>query len=150
MLALLKISGRIVWSALLSIPFALMITWAVDIITNQLNVRIDWMPKYEGWIGLAAFFLSLVACTHWVLRTHNRHLAISRGLWLICRNSVCLSWCRIGGSVSPTRPSGSSKRAMVMGPVLYRDWHFRGRRCRDDRMGVQKAGAIPLTLTHYN
>ena len=82
MLALLKISGRIVWSALLSTPFALMITWIVDLITNQFIDRISWMPKYEGWIGLAAFFLSLVACTHWVLRTHNRHLAISRGCGL--------------------------------------------------------------------
>ena len=82
MLALWKISGRIVWSALLSLPFALMITWAVDIITNQLNVRIDWLEEYEGWVGLAAFFASLVACTHWVLRTHNRHLAISRGCGL--------------------------------------------------------------------
>ena len=82
MLALLKISGRIVWSALLSTPFALMITLVVDILTNQLNVRTDWLEEYEGWIGLAAFFLSLVACTHWVLRTHNRHLAISRGCGL--------------------------------------------------------------------
>ena len=79
MLALLKISGRIVWSALLSTPFALMITLVVDIFTNQLNVRIDWLEEYEGWIGLAAFFASLIVCTHWVFRTDNRHLAISRG-----------------------------------------------------------------------
>ena len=72
----------LVRSVLLSIPFALMITWIVDLITNQFIDRISWMPKYEGRIGLAAFFLSLVACTHWVLRTHNRHLAISRGCGL--------------------------------------------------------------------
>ena len=79
MLALLKISGRIVWSALLSTPFALIITSVVDIFTNQLNVRIDWLEKYEGWVGLAAFFASLSVCTLWVFRTDNRHLAISRG-----------------------------------------------------------------------
>ena len=74
--ALMRTIGKYVGSVLLSIPFALMITAVVDIFTNQLNVRIDWLEEYEGWIGLAAFFASLIVCTHWVFRTDNRHLAL--------------------------------------------------------------------------
>ena len=70
---------RYLGAAFLSFPFALMITWVVDIITNQFIDRIDWMPKYEGWIGLAAFFASLISCTFWVSIPGNRQLAISRG-----------------------------------------------------------------------
>ena len=70
---------RYLGAAFLSLPFALMITWIVDIITNQFIDRIDWMPKYEGWIGLAAFFASLILCALWVLIPGSRQLAISRG-----------------------------------------------------------------------
>ena len=70
---------RFLGAAFLSLPFALMITWIVDILTNQFIDQIDWMPKYEGWIGLAAFFASFIFCTLWILRPGSRHLAISRG-----------------------------------------------------------------------
>ena len=75
----MRIIGKYVGSVLLSIPFALMITWGVEILTIQSNDRIDWLREYERWIGLVAFFASLIVCTLWVLRTDNRHLAISRG-----------------------------------------------------------------------
>ena len=70
---------RYLGAAFLSLPFALMITWVVDIVTNQFIDQIDWLPKYDDWIGLAAFFASLIFCTLWVLKPGNRHLAISRG-----------------------------------------------------------------------